>query len=67
MFNFEDLKKSYTDDGLEKWDVNIQVALWACALLNPLFYLCCYKGLGGRVTKFIQHYQKTFHNLETGG
>ena len=61
------LKKSLTDDGFEKWDVNITWALMACALLNPLFYLCCYKGLGGRVTKFIQHYQKTFHNLETGG
>ena len=66
MMTNEVARKTFKDEGFEKWDINMQYIVAALGLITPLLYLCSYKGLGEKLTQFIKLYQKTFHHFETG-
>ena len=62
----ENIDKWTHDKGFQKWD-NTSTFLFVLALaLLPFVYFYCYRGLGPKFEKFIQHYQRTFLNLKIG-
>ena len=63
---YENLQKYWRAEGFKKWDLySIQLNIMVPAIF-PLFYLCSYKRVGVKFNQFIQLYQRTFHNLDTG-
>ena len=62
----EDIAKWVHDKGFQKWDNTSTVLFVLAFALLPFVYFYCYRGLGPKFEKFIQHYQRTFLNLKIG-
>jgi hypothetical protein len=57
----------YTGMNVSAWEQNSAWIITVPSVLAPIAYAFCYRGVGGRISKFVAKYGQAMNNIVTSG